>query len=131
MNRTLFALLGGAVLSISLVAASAPAQPKDRQSECFPQREIDSWASQDQRTVNLRVGFNRYYQLKLFSPCLDLDFSQAIGMRSRGSDWICAGENNDVEIFTRSMAGRQRCLVTSVRRLTPAEVAALPRGAKP
>ena len=88
--------------------------------------------AQGEKTVNVRVGVSRYYRLDLFAPCIDIDFLlRPSPWRSRVSDWICEGTTNNVEIFTRSPAGPQRCLVTNVTRLSPAEVAALPRRAKP
>jgi hypothetical protein len=121
-----------ALAATSLLVAGAPrAQPAANGQDCFYHRDTDSFTAADNQTINLRVGVNRYYQLKLFSPCLDLDFSQAIGMRSRGSNWICAGSANDVEIFTHSAAGRQRCVVSEVRRLTPEDIAAMPKRDRP
>jgi hypothetical protein len=119
-----------AASGLALLAGSASAKDKPSQ-DCFYHRDTDSFSAVDDQTVNLRVGVNRYYQLKLFSPCTDLDFAQGIGMRSRGSSWICAGTNNDVEIFTRSAAGRQRCMVSEVSRITPDELAAMPKKDRP
>ncbi len=111
-----------------LAAAKPPATPPPA---CFYARQADSFAAQGEQTVNVRVGVSRYYRLDLFAPCLDIDFAQTIAMRSRVGDWICEGKTNDVEILTRSAAGPQRCLVTNVTPLSPADVAALPRRAKP
>ena|SRR5947209_19473914 len=116
-------------LALALLALAGPAAAQGQ--DCFYHRDTDSFTAVDNQTLNLRVGMNRYYQLRLFSPCLDLDFSQAIGMRSRGSSWICVGQANDVEIFTRSAAGRQRCSVSEVRRLSPEELAAMPKKFRP
>ena len=112
----------------SAAIAAAPTQPAPN---CFYGKEADSFAAQGEKVVNIRVGVSRYYRLDLFSPCLDIDFAQTIAMSSRPSDWICTGSANNVEILTRSAAGRQRCLVTKITPLTPADVAALPKHAKP
>ncbi len=117
-------------LSAAAPALAAP-NPDKPAPDCFYGREADSFAAQGEKAVNVKVGVSRYYRLDLFAPCLDIDFAQRIAMRSRGGDWICSGTSNDVEIFTRSAAGPQRCLVTKITPLTPADVAALPRHAKP
>jgi len=115
-----------AVASFALAAAAQGAG-----HACFLARNVDNFAPVDDTTVNLRVGVSRHFQLKLFSPCVDLDFSQRIALRTRGSSWICEGQANDVELFTPSPAGRQRCTVTSVRKLTAEEVGALPKKQRP
>jgi hypothetical protein len=101
----------------------------DSGRSCFRTADVDSWAAVDRTTLNLRVGINAYYQVKLFAPCGDIDFSQRIGLRSRGTDFICSGL--DAEIIAPTPTGPQRCPATSVRRLTADEVKALPGRQKP
>ena len=55
-----------------------------------------------------------------------------LALVSHGSSLICEGPNLDVDVVVRDIAaGRQRCPVTSIRKLTPDEVAALPADARP
>ena len=86
-------------------------------------------AAQGDRLVNLRVGVKDYFQLELMGPCPDVDWTQKIALVSRGGSTICSGL--DAEIVTPSPIGPQKCPVKSVRKLTPTEVATLPKGAKP
>lgn len=119
-------------MAAGLAAPAALAQqskPNDSANQCFWSRNITSFAPQGREIVNLRVGVRDYYQLKLLGPCGDIDWNQAIGVRSRGSDFICS--NLDAEIISPSQIGPQRCPVTSVRKLTDAEVAALPKKSRP
>lgn len=123
-------------LALTAGAASLPvtttADPVKPAPACFWARNVDNFAAEnDERTVNLRVGLHDVYQLKLFAPCQDIDWNQRIALRSRGSDWICEGDNLDAEIDTHSPIGPQRCPVISVRKLNPAEIAALPKDARP
>jgi hypothetical protein len=127
MRRTLALLAISAC--VAAVAGSPAAQPT-RQA-CFLARNVDTFAPVDDTTVNVRAGVGQVYQLKLFSPCIDLDFSQRIALRTRGSSWVCEGQANSVDLITPSVAIRQRCSVTSVRKLTPAEIAGLPRAQRP
>jgi len=120
-----------AAVALCAGALVPPAAQAQKGQDCFFHRDTDSFTPVDDHTINLRVGENRYYQLELLNPCLDLDFSQSIGLRSRGSSWICTGQTNAAEIITRSAAGPQRCQVSSVRRLTPADIAAMPRKDRP
>ena len=118
--------LGGASLG-----GAAPAAPKTPPRACFWIRNVDSFASVDSSTVYVRARMRDVFQLKLFSPCIGVDWSHHIGLRSRSGSHVCEGTANSLEIQARSMAGRQRCQVQSVRKLTPEEIAALPKGARP
>jgi hypothetical protein len=101
----------------------------DSGRSCFRAADVDSWAAVDRTTLNLRVGVRDYYQVKLLAPCGDIDFSQRIGLRSRGTDFICSGL--DAEIIAPTPIGPQTCPATSVRKLTADEVKALPGRQKP
>jgi hypothetical protein len=74
--------------------------------------------------VLVRTGARRLYELQLFGTCPDINWEHRIGIRSMGgSSWVCRGY--DAELLVSSPMGVQRCAVTSVRQLTPAEVEAI------
>jgi hypothetical protein len=129
MTPTRLAALAGALATAGAGSALAQDNAEGGGRSCFYARDISSWAPQDDVTVNLRVGVNRYYQLKLLGPCNNINWDEAIGIEHRGSSWICSGL--DAVVITRGKVGPNRCPATSVRKLTPDEVAALPRKAKP
>lgn len=106
--------------------AAKPASPK---RECFLTSSVDSFAAADEKTLYVRVGVRDVYQFDMFGTCPDMDWNQRLALVSRGSSWICDGM--DAEVVTHSPIGRQRCPVRSIRKLTPQEVAALPRRARP
>lgn len=110
-------------------AANAADAPKQETRSCFRNRDVNSWSAVDERTVNLKVGVSRYYQLDLLGPCHDIDWNLAIGLESRGSDWICSGL--DATLIVPKTGYTQRCPVRSVRRLSDEEVAALKGKDKP
>ena len=122
---------------LAMVAATAapagarsPVEPEPKpKRECFFARNVNSFAAVDEDTVNLRVGVRDYYQLEMFNRCRDVDWANRVALVSRNSSSICVGM--DAEIVTQTNLGPQRCPVRSIRKLTPAEVAALPRNAKP
>ena len=134
-TRTPLALAPVAALNLAVGAASLPAaqaaQPPAQSQSCFWGRDVDNFTSPDNRTVYLRVGMRRVYEVRLFSPCIDIGWVEHIVLRSRGSNWICEGTGHSAEIITLAEAGRQRCQVDSVRKMTAEEVSALPKRFQP
>lgn len=128
MRTKVLAAIGAALIGAGAapaVSADKPSQPR----QCFWNHQVNSFAAQGDRIVNLRVGVKDYYQLELFAPCPDVEWTQKIALISRGTSTICSGL--DAEVVTPTPIGPQKCMVRNVRKLTPTEVAALPRGAKP
>ena len=108
-HRSSAQLLASLAMATSLAGAAsaqpASSRPPEHANACFWARNADSFAPVDDTTVNLRTGVRQIYQLKLFAPCTDLDFSERIALRSRGaSDFICEGRANDLELYTGSAA---------------------------
>jgi hypothetical protein len=133
----LFAPAAFAVAAALALGASAqpppgaPPPPKPKPL-CFWASRIENFAAVDRENLYLRVGNSDVYQAKLFASCLDLDWVHRLALVSQPSSLICEGSNMDLNVVVRGVAtGRQRCSVTTVRRLTPDEVAALPKGARP
>jgi hypothetical protein len=127
-----------AALAVSATAQPNPgpnvSPPAHAPRACFWTRMVSNFAAVNESTVYVRVGVSQVFELKLFSDCLDLDWVHRIALRSvdGGESDICEGPNPGVDVVVREIAiGRQRCPVTGVRKLTPAEVAALPKGARP
>lgn len=117
-----------AALAVGAVTLSTAHAAEHRQ--CFFSRDVNNFEAVDDTTVNIRIGVNDIYQVKLLVPCRDVRFNQALGIRTTGgSSQICTGL--DVELISPSPIGPQRCPATSVRKLSDAEVAALPKRQKP
>lgn len=122
------AALAGA--SMQPVAASSPPEPVAKPvRQCFWANRVTNFASDNDRTVNVRVGVKDVYQFEMLGGCPDVEWSNKIAIVSRGSNSICTGL--DAEIVAPGPIGPQRCFVRTVRKLTPAEVAGLPRRARP
>jgi opacity protein-like surface antigen len=127
--KTHLALAASAAL-LALAATSANAADKaPSRNQCFWTRNADGFAAQDQHTVNIRVNVRDVYQFEMLGTCPDIDWNQRIALVSRGGSSICTGM--DAEIVTHSPIGPMRCAVRSVKKLTPEEIAALPRRARP
>jgi hypothetical protein len=127
--RTLALAPLAAALALAGTARAAPAHAAAGDKSCFFSRNISGWRAADDQTVYLRVGVRDVYKLDLMTRCPDIDWNEKIGIKSRGSSWICSGL--DAEIISPSTIGPQRCPVQTLRKLTPQEVAALPKKDRP
>jgi hypothetical protein len=97
--------------------------------QCFLPRQVNGFTARNDDRVFVNVGTRDIYELQIIGVCPDIDWSQRIGIRARGTTWICDGL--DAELIVPSPTGTQRCPVTGVRRLSEAEVRAYrerPRG---
>jgi hypothetical protein len=65
----------------------------------------------------------------MFGSCNDLDYVNALRLDTHGFSSVC--DARDMDLIVPSPIGPQRCPVQSMRRLTPDEIAALPRGQRP
>jgi hypothetical protein len=113
------------------VAAKSPVEgtKSGSRGQCFWTRSVNSFASNDNRIVNIRVGVKDVYQFEMFGRCDDVDWNHRIALVSRGSSYICTGL--DAEIISPSSIGPHRCPVRNIRKLTAEEIKALPKGARP
>ena len=127
--RTISLAVMAALLAAGATSAAArsPAEPK---RDCFWSQNITNVAAADDEVVNVRVGIKDVYQFEMFGPCRDVDFNTEIAIVPRGgASNICTGM--DAEIISHSAMGPQRCQIRKIHKLTPAEVAALPKRARP
>lgn len=122
------------LLALGATAACAPTTPgmagTGGERQCFFVNEVRSFASSDDRVVYVDTGSNEVFELQTFG-CSNVDWSTSIGIRTTsGGSSICSGL--DAELIVPDLpGGRSTCPVTSVRRLTDAEVAALPDRDRP
>ena len=131
--RLAAAALGLAALSLAAppgATAKSPLEGAEKpRRQCFWANQVNNFAAESDRVVNVRVGVRDIYRLEIFGTCPEIDWTQKIAIVSRGGSSICSGL--DAEIITPSSIGPQRCTVRNVRKLTEAEVQALPPKAKP
>jgi hypothetical protein len=118
-----------ALASWPATAAAEPTTPAPTR-QCFWARDVNNFAAETDRVVNVRVGVRDVYQFEMFGLCPDVRWNQRIGLVARGGgDRVCTGL--DAELVVPSSIGPRRCPVRNIRKLTPEEVAALPRRARP
>jgi hypothetical protein len=126
-------------LAALTAAAGANAQPPPPPAPpptghaCFWKQDVSNFNAMNDTTIYVRVGVSQVWELTLFGNCFDLSWLHRIGLQTFGGEnSICEGEMPGLNIVTRSVAtGPQQCLVTAVRKLGPAEVAAIPKSARP
>lgn len=135
--RPPFLALALALTAVSGAACAPAAKPGDlaaaatapQARECFFTRSVNGFSAPDDETLYLRVGVRDVYQMQMFSSCPDMDWAQKLAIVSRSGSSICRG--TDATIISPGPLGEQRCMVRAVRKLTPAEVEAMPRGSRP
>ncbi len=118
-----------AILTAGQSAAQSPEPPAVGERDCFSSRNIRGFSAVDEETVNLRVGARNFYQIKLFAPSNDVEWASGIALIAKGGSFICSGL--DATVVVPGPGGPQRYPVTSIRRLTVEEAAALPRNQRP
>jgi len=127
------AFTAAAALALTASAQPPPSSPPPKpRASCFWTNRIENFAAVDSDNLYLRVGQSDVYRAELFASCLDLDYVHHLALVSHGSSIICEGGNLDTTVVTRDHAvGPRHCPVLKLSKLTPEQVAALPRGARP
>lgn len=130
MRRPALLLLSAVAVAVSSCAGapsetapgSAAAVPRSER-QCFWASNVSGFGVVDRDKIRVTAGVRDTFELEVGPGCFDVDWATAIGLRSRGGDRICSGY--DAEILYRSSSfGPQRCFVTSVRKVTEAELEA-------
>lgn len=140
MKTPLAIAAAAAVLALGVAGAGVPAgaladsksgKPAS-QDTCFWARNITGFAAPDDHTVYVRVNQRDVYRLDLMISCPDVNWNERIGLESSHGAGGSICNALDAEIISHATGiGRQRCPVKTLTKLTPEQVAALPKGAKP
>jgi hypothetical protein len=128
------AALAACVLTVSsapMPSTAAPTQPREGRT-CILPRHVESWAAQGIDTVNIKVNQD-YFRLSLAEACPEIQEADRIQLRAKGGgSLVCVDEAAQSEITAFSkVTGPRRCLVRTMQRLTPTDVASLSRKEKP
>lgn len=114
------ALLGGCAPQPGVAPQSAMSSGR----QCFNARQASNFIAHGDDIVDVQAGVRRYYRLQLIGVCPHINWSNRVALVSRGSSWICQGLDAEIIVNDPGL-GPQRCLASSVRRLTDAEARAL------
>jgi hypothetical protein len=119
--------LVGAVLLLAL-----PAQAQTPRNECFFVKQFENWkGGPDEKTMYIRVSGNRFYRLDLANRCSELSWPDPLMVNKFRGTTICSPLDWDMRISRRDGGAPTPCMVKTMTRLSPAEVAALPKKQKP
>jgi hypothetical protein len=114
-----------------LTAVAARAQPPGQHDECFDISQRETIVAADDHTVRLRVN-GQVYEVKT-NRCPGLGRPDPrIAVITNGSSFVCGRLDYSLKVGEEGVPGSSLpCVVQSQRRMTPAEVAALPRNQRP
>ena len=116
------------LLALGLAAPVVHAQDKGEQ--CFYQHSIEGFVpTDDEKTVYLRVAGGAVYRIDLRSQCPGLAFRDRIELNQFGNGTICGPLDLDLRLRQGRIA--VPCLIEGLHRLTPAELAAVPKKYRP
>ena len=124
-------------LALAAVLAAAPVlafaqggSSAGNHDQCFLKRNVDSFSAPNDRTVYVEVGVRELYRLDLMHDCTGITFKTGIGFETTpGFDWVCSPL--DATVIVSDAGVSQRCPVTAIHHLTPAERDALPKRDRP
>ena len=123
-----------AFLSLGVLAASLAGQASAQgvtPGDCFYGRDMEEWRSPDPHTMYVSVNNDRYYRVDFRQPCSGLSYVGArLITKFNGPDSVCGPLDWDLQVADRQ-GSRQACIVNSMTRMTPAEVAAIPPKFRP
>lgn len=128
--RILFAGLIGLAAAAAL-ASCANRGPRDpalagaasERRACFYAPHVRGFRQGPGDSIIVNSSSRDYYVLEPYHRCGNINVRMSIRIRPRGSNYICEGY--DADLYVPGPLGPEYCPVRAVRRLTPAEVAAL------
>ena len=123
-----------ALLSLGVVTASVAGQASAQgvaAGDCFYGRDMGEWKSPDPHTMYVSATNDRYYRVQFRQPCQPLSYADAhLITKFHGPDSVCGPLDWDLQVADNH-GNRQACLVTSMTRMSPEEVAAIPSKFRP
>jgi hypothetical protein len=127
------AALGGGAGPAGKAAISPPgvdAAATATADTCFNRRDIRNHTVGGPKTLYLDVAGRGVYRIEMSNSCLASAVSSdpLIMRNDTGSQSVCKPIDLDITV---SAAGPSKCIVSSIAKLSPVEVAALPRKMRP
>lgn len=125
LTLALPALAAAGLSACAAGGADAPQSIASAADQCFHNTDVRSFTDSGPNVVLVAVGADEAWELTLQNGCPDVGAASKVAIRSRGATRICAGQDAEITVPNVSGAGSQRCLVRTVRKLTPQEAAAV------
>lgn len=120
----------GLALALTACASQTTTETASAPRQCFWGSQVTGFTPTAADRVVVHVGTRESWELTLSAGCPDVDWAMRIGIVSRGGDRICTGTPAELVVPEASGRGGRRCLVNTVRKLSPDEAAAV-RGNTP
>ena len=135
MRHLTFMIIGGAFATAACAATPADgpeAASAGGERQCFHADLATNFRTSDQQTIYVRAARNDVFELKASGFCRDLQAAHSLAIRSSigGGSRICTGDWANVSVAAAG-AGASQCRVLVTRKLTEAEVEALPARDRP
>jgi hypothetical protein len=111
--------------------AQPPTQSQAPKNECFFTSQFQNWRAAGDRTIYIRLSSNRYYRLDMAARCPALTFPDPVMVNTFRGPSICSPLDWDMRISQGPGSIAMSCIVSKMTRLTPTEVAAIPKAQKP
>ncbi len=128
-------ILMAAVAALGLASAAhadTPAAKPKPQSSCFFTRNWDGWRSPDEKTIYLRVRIKDVYRIDLSAGSSLLTWPDVHLVNVvRGPDLVCNPIDLDLRISESGGIASAGLIVKAITKLTPEQVAMIPKKAKP
>jgi hypothetical protein len=120
-----------AFAAATFAASAAFAANSPDQTNCFRARDWAGWKSPAPNVLLVHVGANRIWRLDLQEGSSQLKYPDVHITNLHTPAWLCGP--SDFQLLLSDTAGivREPLIVTSMRQLTPDEVAALPPKDRP
>jgi hypothetical protein len=118
------------IAAAGLVATALPAQAAPERT-CFRMHDVQSHSIVDNRTIYVSARGRDVYRVTTSNNCFAAKSRSdpLITRSSGGSDLVC--KPIDLDLKVGGSGGVSPCIVSGIAKLTPAEVAAIPKKLKP
>lgn len=119
--RAFIALAAGLALAACATDDSGMRTASSEGRQCFWAGSVNGFrdAPGDDQ-IYIDVGANETFLFQTFGSCPDLDFTEALALESRPSNFICDARDVDL-IIPDPVAGPRQCPVRMIRKLEPGE----------
>jgi hypothetical protein len=128
MSKRLVALCAGLALAGSFGFASSALAAESSHDTCFLARDWEGWKSPSPNVIYVRVGVSRIFEFDLSSGSNQLqEPDMHLVSEIRGSDWICNPLDLQLQLRDDHGVFEEPLIVKTIIRLTPDQIAAIPK----
>ena len=133
ISNRLGRLAAGVVAALAMLGAASAAPAADTNGRrCFTVNDWHGWSSPSPDVLYLAVNFRDVYKAELTQPVQGLDPAYTVLISDEtGPQSICSAVDLHLIMTRRGGGGRRGLIVRSLTKLTPEEIAAIPKKDRP